>query len=718
MTTKLYHSNLRGADFNGQDLTGQNFSKSDIRGANFSKAILIGANFSHVKAGLSIVWSIELILAVIAISLLGGLIAGYSSGLFIYIWIKHSEGFVFGTIALVSVISLLAIALLKGTGGFLATSAEIVAACLIAVIAFIPYSQTDFAVDAQFTALVIVGSIASAGNTAVGIAIARLIPLWNPKFLISFVAIFGILTGILLGDPQGLEYLFAIPFALISIATGEIIGWLAISGKKKYRLIYSLSMNLVIKGGTNFSEANLTDVDFTQASLRSANFRDAILIRVNWFKAKALEHSCTEGSYLDEPMIRDLVVTKNGCNENFNQFNLRELNLQDANLSDISLIGADLSKANLQNANLSRAKLVQTQLYHTNLHGACLTGAYIQDWSISTDTKLEQVDCDYVYMRLPTQENPEPWRKPDNGKENFKQGDFADFIAPIIKTLDLYRQQNVDPRKMATAFKSLDLYHYGGIDPAAAAIAFKQIAEENPQAGLEMVALEGRGQDKIRLQAAVTGDADSSQLNAQYFEKYREISSLPYSDIQSLLAGMVEKDDHIRSLEKLLGNALEQPKFYIETYQNQGEFIMSQSKGNVNISGVQGNIIGIAAAGENQSMTGVAIGAISGSVTNTINQLPASVDPNNLGIKELLTQLQAAIESEPELPDEDKVEALEQVKTLAEAGQNPEDNVLQKVAKTSMKILKGTVASLPDTAKLAESCVKLLPAIMALLTLV
>ena len=142
---------------------------------------------------------------------------------------------------------------------------------------------------------------------------------------------------------------------------------------------------------------------------------------------------------------------------------------------------------------------------------------------------------------------------------------------------------------------------------------------------------------------------------------------------------------------------------------------MSQSKGNVNISGVQGNVSGVAAAGENQTMTGVAIGAISGSVTNTINQLPPSLDPNHLGIKELLFQLQAVIEAETNLSDEDKVEALEQVKTLADAGQKPEDGILQKSAKTALKILKGTVSSLPDAAKLAEAGAKLLPLISGFL---
>lgn len=109
---------------------------------------------------------------------------------------------------------------------------------------------------------------------------------------------------------------------------------------------------------------------------------------------------------------------------------------------------------------------------------------------------------------------------------------------------------------------------------------------------------------------------------------------------------------------------------------------------------------------------------ISGTVTKTINQLPSSSDSGNPGIKELLTQLQNAIDAESELPHEDKAEALEQIKVLAKAGQKPEDNALQKAAKTSMKILKGTVASLPDAVKLTEACVKLLPAIATLLGLV
>lgn len=64
-------------------------------------------------------------------------------------------------------------------------------------------------------------------------------------------------------------------------------------------------------------------------------------------------------------------------------------------------------------------------------------------------------------------------------------------------------------------------------------------------------------------------------------------------------------------------------------------------------------------------------------------------------------------------PD-DKAEALEQVKPLAEAGKNPQDSGLQKAAKTAAKILKGTIAALPSTTALVEAGTKLLPLITKL----
>jgi uncharacterized protein YjbI with pentapeptide repeats len=703
-------------DFNGRDLSDQDFSHADIRGANFSKAILVNTNFSHAKAGLSDTWKIGLVTIALAMSLLGGLTSGYSAAIFSNLWVGDSASLIFNILALISLVILLSIIFIKGIGGLLAAYAEILGASLIATIALFPDSQANFSVDAQFTILVIAGSLASVGNVAVGIAVSRLVSLWKPKFLITLVSILGMLLGITLGAVEELGYIISLPISLILVLTGEIIGWRSVSGQKKYQLIVFSAKTLVTMGGTNFRGANLTEANFTQAILKNTDFRQATLTRTNWFHARNLEQGRTEGTYLENSKIRQLVVSKIGRAENFEHCDLRELNLQDVDLTNASLIGANLSEANLQNADLSKAKLAQAQLYRTNLFSVCITGAYIQDWAISTDTILQSIRCDYVYMRLPTVDNPDPWRKPDNREEIFNEGDFSDFIAPIIKTLNLYNQQNLDPRQVAKSLKSLDLYHYQGIDPSAAAIALKQLAEHYPEAGLEVVALEGRGDEKIRLQATITGEADSSKLSAEYFERYREISALPSKDLQELLAGSAEKDKRIRSLEKMVMTAIESNKFYVETYYQLGDTVSEKSSINIqsdggNIGDVSGLVVG--------DVSGVVnLGEISGNVTNTINQLPDSNGIDEPSIKDLLLQLQAAIEAEAELPPEDKAEALEQVKVFAKAGQKPGDNVLQKAAKTSMKILKGTVTSLPDAAKLAESCTKLLPIIASLLALI
>jgi len=158
-------------------------------------------------------------------------------------------------------------------------------------------------------------------------------------------------------------------------------------------------------------------------------------------------------------------------------------------------------------------------------------------------------------MRLPTRENPDPLRKPDNNQEIFEDGDFGDFIQPIFDTLDLYHNQGVDPR--------------------AIAIAFKQLAENNPDAELEIVAMEKRGMDKFLLRAKTAATANKSQLSGEYFDNYNHLKALPEQDIKLLLS---EKDNQISRLETMVMTALERPSFYAQTYQNQGDTMPQHSK--------------------------------------------------------------------------------------------------------------------------------------------
>jgi len=115
----------------------------------------------------------------------------------------------------------------------------------------------------------------------------------------------------------------------------------------------------------------------------------------------------------------------------------------------------------------------------------------------------------------------------------------------------------------------------------------------------------------------------------------------------------------------------------------------------------------------NQSV--VSLRDISGQVNNQLAQL--SDDPTQTQLKDFLTQLQTAIEAEPALTEEQKTEALEEVKELAAAGQAPQDGPMKKAAKRAITVLKGMTVGLGETTKFVEACNGLLPAISALFAL-
>ncbi|MHC5822435.1 MAG: pentapeptide repeat-containing protein, partial [Nostoc sp.] len=378
----------------------------------------------------------------------------------------------------------------------------------------------------------------------------------------------------------------AVAFAGAGVLLSAYIAWRAMKGDEKYAIIRNIAVDLAASGGTSFRNANLTDANFTAATLKSTDFRKANLTRTCFSKTKKLDLVRPGTTYLQKAQLRQVLVTSQGLDLNFDREDLRGVNFTGANLVDTSFIGTDLSKANLKDADLSRAKLVQAQLNGTDFTGATLTGAYIQDWGITSDTKFDGVRCEYVYMRLPTKENPDPLRKPDNNKEVFADGEFGDFIQPIFDTLDLYHNQ--------------------GIDPRAIAISFKQLAENHPDAELEIVAMEKRGQDKFLLRAKTAATANKSELSAEYFDTYNEIKALPEREIKLLLA---EKDIQIRRLENMVMTALERPSFYANNYKNQGDTTMTGDR-NINTGGgnynerirgdyVQGNYY---AAGQPQSL--------------------------------------------------------------------------------------------------------------------
>ncbi|BAY16118.1 pentapeptide repeat-containing protein [Anabaenopsis circularis NIES-21] len=670
--------NLRGRNFKGQNLAGANFSYADIRGANFTNANLTGANFSHAKAGLQRRWAIFLVLISWLLSGMAGFFWAVNGSLVSLIFNNYTEEEIAGWVTLTVLIAFYFITIRQGfTNGLVAFAG--VGAFIGAFVGANAFAISGaFIVPVALTGIVVV-TVAVAISGAFTFAFATF---GVVGFVLAFgvTGVFAVIVAFAFAVTVAITLAFAgaFAFAFAGILLNIYIAWQAMEGNQKYSLVRNIAVDFAATGGTSFRNADLTNADFTQATLKSTDFRNATLTLTCWHQAKMLDRVRPGKTYLQNSQVRQLLVTGQGQDKNFDRQNLRGINFQKANLADASFIGADLSEANLQDADLSRAKLKQTQLDATDLTGAILTGAFIEDWGITRETKLYGVRCEYIFMRLPTKENPDPLRKPDNHQEVFQDGDFAEFIQPIFDTLDLYHNQGVDPR--------------------AIAIAFKKLAENHPEAQLEIVAMEKRGDDKLLIRAKTAPDVNKSQLSSEYFADYNQLKALSQSQ-QSLL---IEKDDRIRSLETMLTTALKQPKYYIE-----GDNKVSDISG-ISIQG-SSNVSGIAGGGSVANL-----GTISGNVNIAINELPDSPNSEQPGIKELLTQLQAAISQSSDLSDEDKAEALEQVKTLAEAGQNPQEPTKQKTAKTAITMLKGLFSGLPAVATLVEAANKLLPVISKL----
>ncbi|MDF5725898.1 MAG: pentapeptide repeat-containing protein [Rhizonema sp. PD37] len=518
--------NLRGRSFRGKNLEGANFSGADIRSADFSGANLTGANFSNARLGLQRRWAIFLVLiswVLMSISGFLSAIAGYFVAALIFQPAKGSE-IAYQTAGFAVVIILIIFCFVTTRQGIQAGLRAGAGALALAVAGALVFTF------ARAVAGALAFAVAFAGAFAVAFA---------GTFAVAFAGTFAVAFAFAFAGAFAFAFAFAFAGALVIVLFSTYIGWRAFKGDPKHALIRDIAVAFAAIRGTSFRKANLSNANFSAVTLKSTDFRLAILTRTNFHKTKKLDRVRPGTTYLQKAQVREVLVTGEVQDKNFDRQDLRGVNFKRANLVDASFISADLSEANLQDADLSKANLVQAQLDGTDFTGAILTGAYIKDWNITSNTKFDRVRCKYVYMRLLTKENSNLLRKPDNNLEVFKDGEFGDFIKPLVDTLDLYHNQGVDPR--------------------AIAISFKQLAENHPEAELRIVGMEVKGEDKFLLRAKTVDIADKSSLSQEYFEIYNELKALAQQELKALIS---EKDSRILSLENMVETVLKRPSFY------------------------------------------------------------------------------------------------------------------------------------------------------------
>jgi hypothetical protein len=323
MPQDFSHRNLRGRSFKGQDLTGANFSHSDIRGANFTNAILKDAKFINAKAGLQYHWKVGWLIGSILPAAVSGLasgIIGGSTGLGLTSY-NQPEGILVSVACLITLAGFHIVTIRKGLVAALETifwaMALIVtvyaAAALVVVIAMVVTATGPSAVAQAWANVGTVGrSVIAVGVVALQLTIVVILLAAGPLVMAQAWTVaeakgrtvvgVGVATGGLAGGflvvlplllsldmmPVVLVMVGAVTGIVALVKLSDYVRWQFLAGDAKHAFVWKVAIALAAMGGTKFRGADLTDADFTEATLENTDFQRATLTGICWFQSKRL----------------------------------------------------------------------------------------------------------------------------------------------------------------------------------------------------------------------------------------------------------------------------------------------------------------------------------------------------------------------------------------------------------------------------------------------
>lgn len=480
---------------------------------------------------------------------------------------------------------------------------------------------------------------------------------------------------------------------------GLYIARRAIRGDEKFALARSMGLALGALGGTRFCGADLSGASFAKATLGQTSFhasrqRPTRLAQVCWRDAKQLDRARLGGSILADHAVRELLVSGYGYKKDYTDANLQDADLSGANLNGANLTRANLSQARLHNADLREATLTAALAVGADFAGAALTGACLEAWNIDHTTSLSQVDCQFVFLLERPNALGSRERRPHEPDQVFGPGDFEKLYRKVMNTVQLLLRN--------------------GVNREAFAAAFQQLMQEHPDLSYDsIVGIEKKDGD-VLLTLEVPDTADKAEVSRSFLQPYetkvRQLEA-EVSRLQTLRSA--ELKEHTTSLTEIALTIARQ-KNTIITQQVIGDGrAMTENTDKSQSFNVGGDFT------VNATNSVVSLGELSGTVTNTIQQIPVSAEGDQL--RELLTQLQATLldADDAALSPDDKTDALAEVKLLAEAAQQPDPEQKKTLAGKAMRSLKriagGIPTAVPATTALIESVNKLLPAIANLL---
>jgi uncharacterized protein YjbI with pentapeptide repeats len=711
--------NLRGKDFKAQDLTGADFSGSDLRGADFTNAILREVNFSQIQTG-GQMHSLALQIAIsLVMSALSGAIA-YFAGIWLALLLSPQSITNLSIIPGLVVISLLCAEFFS----ILCQGFTIFALRVFSVFLSIALIVAGLASITGFLTGLVAGAFALAGALAVAIAVSGAMAtslilsiagsiaisvigcdFWtkDKAFIVARIltgtttlsgalavsgaaalAIAGSLAvaGIKAETNSSLSGLDAWTIAgfssLAALTLGNYVSWRALNGDEKFQLILKFAIALISKGGTNFQGTDLTGANFADAFLSGSDFRNSKyrvtnFTHTSWKNSKKLDFARVRQSILVNPEVRELLVTgKPNQSKSYEGLNLRGANLDGVYLEKVNFKRAILSEASFRNANLESVNLTEAQAIGTDFTGAQMTGVCLEGCSYDHTTKLDLVDCRFVFELEHPNAKGDRERRPHDPDKDFEQGDFTKRYSETLNIVQLLIRN--------------------GINCEAFIAAWEKLTANYPDLSLDDIQeYKKKGQD-VELTVSVPEDTDKGNFERNFDSGYE--TKLKELEAKHQAQRLEDKDRTIDTIKDMFFALAEAKKGDVTvTTTTEAKAMTDQSPVTFTARDITNSVVNL--------------GKIKGNVTNAINQIPVKDDNDSRpDIKTLLTQLQEAISIDKELADEDKADALEQVENLAKIALHDKPEEKSTLASKALRALKRIIDTIPTITKIVETVSK------------
>lgn len=131
----------------------------------------------------------------------------------------------------------------------------------------------------------------------------------------------------------------------------------------------------------------------------------------------------------------------------------------------------------------------------------------ILDWNINSETNLDRVICESIYLSYDSEKGSYGDRRPHNPQQTFASGDFARLVQKHLSALDLIFREGIDWQAFSTSFRELKA---------------ERVKVEGSDRAFSVRAIENLDDGSFVVRINTPKDTDKGEIERSFQAKYEE----------------------------------------------------------------------------------------------------------------------------------------------------------------------------------------------------